>query len=83
MADKEILRGIELAKAGLFGESEMVATFRPTDMGARQAASAFKFLSERNPNAGYELRALVSLARDDEPVVMDADSEVPNGEPGE
>lgn len=87
--DDGILRGIELSKRGMFGESKMVCTYKPTTLGARQAASDFKWLSERHPNAGYELRALVSVPRKTEeatPLTLEADSTEPvaaNGESGE
>lgn len=90
--DGGVLRGIELTKRGWDGQPEMVCTYKPTILGAKQAASAFKSLSEKHPNAGYELRALVSVPREAHRVSQ-SDASTPeeaearifgdaNGEPG-
>ncbi len=68
----EILRGIELVKRDPYlGQPIVVAKYRATELAAKQAAADCKWLQWRWPDAGYELRALVSVPRKDEqaPVV--------------
>lgn len=79
MAD-EILRGFEIVKRGLGGELVTVYKFKATEWGARQCAADTKWFQERHPGAGYDMRALVSVPREqpvkEAPLVLDADEEV-------
>lgn len=78
-SEDEVLRGFEIVKR--FGPVmvECGMRYRPTILGAKQAAADCKWLKWRHPEQGYELRALVSVPRnefsEEEPLVLDADVE--------
>jgi hypothetical protein len=55
----EILRGFEIVN----GLGVSVMKFKPTYWGAKQCAASVKWLRDRHPNKGYEMRALVSIPR--------------------
>lgn len=76
MNDNEILRGFEIVKNDIFGRKSSVVKYRPTELAAKQAAADVKWFQWRWPNAGYELRALVSVPHE-EPKVLTEDPPTP------
>lgn len=58
----EILRGFEIidSMGRLYGK------FRPTELAARQCAADLKWLQDRQPHRGWEMRAIVSVPRETE-----------------
>lgn len=76
---KEILRGYEIIN----GLGVSVMKFRPTILGAKQCATSVGELSRRNPQMGYEMRAIVSVPREPtKPTTEEklAEARVANGE---
>lgn len=62
MAD-EILRGFEIVRTRC-GQVITVIKYKPTELAAKQAAADVKWFQMQHPEAGYELRAIVSVPRE-------------------